>query len=213
MRSWWQVVKDTFSFPVRAVTLFEKDKFGFSSLQTERYDYVSGEVKGKCLDIGCGRNNRFITEFRKNIGVGIDVYKYEGLSKENIVFDMTKLPFDKNVFDTVTLIANINHIPKKIRKKELKEIFRVLNHKGKIIVTMGNPVVEVVVHKLVWFYDKFLKTNFDVDTERGMDVDEEYYLSDEEIKSLLFGSGFVNIKKKYFLSQWFLNHMFIAEKQ
>lgn len=95
---------------------------------------------GKCLDIGCGRYNRFISEFRKNIEVGIDVYKYEDFSKKDIVPDMTKLPFNKKVFGTLTLIANINHIPKKIRNMELNEIFRVLNHKGKIIVTMGNSL-------------------------------------------------------------------------
>ena len=74
MRSINQAIKDFFTFPIRAFTLFEKDKFGLSSLQTERYDYVSKEVTGKCLDIGCGRYNRFIKQFVKNNGIGIDVY-------------------------------------------------------------------------------------------------------------------------------------------
>jgi len=63
MRSKLQTIKDFITFPFRAVILFEKDSFGLSSLQTERYSYVLKEVKGKCLDIGCGRNNRFIKEF------------------------------------------------------------------------------------------------------------------------------------------------------
>jgi len=212
MRNRFQKCKDFFTFPFRAFTLFENDKFGLSSLQTERYDYVAHEVVGKCLDIGCGRNNRFVNDFLKGNGVGIDVFQYEGLKKENIVKDMTNLPFKDNEFNTVTLIANINHIPRSIRIKELKEIFRVIKNGGILIVTMGNPVVEVVVHKVVWLYDKYLKTNVDVDTERGMEEDEEYYLTDECIKSLLKKVGFKKIKKKYFITQWGLNHLFVGCK-
>jgi len=212
MRSINQKILDFCTFPIRAFTLFEKDKFGLSSLQTERYDYVATEVKGKCLDIGCGRNNRFIKEFVNNNGVGIDVFEYEGLSKKNIVKDMTKLPFKDESFDTVTLIANINHIPKSIRKRELKEIHRITKKGGRLIVTMGNPVVEIIVHKVVWFYDRFFKTNVDVDSERGMKHDEEYYLTDGAIKLFLSGAGFKKIIKKYFITQWGLNHLFVGSK-
>lgn len=213
MRSNSQKVLDFFTFPIRAFTLFEKDRFGLSSLQTERYDYVADEVRGKCLDIGCGRNNRFIKEFLNNKGIGIDVFEYEGLKKKNIVVDMTKLPYKDQSFNTVTLIAaNINHIPKSVRDKELKEIYRVLKEEGVLIVTMGNPLIEVIVHKVVWFYDKFFNTKVDVDTERGMERDEEYYLTDNCIKFLLLRAGFKNIKKKYFITQWGLNHLFVVEK-
>ncbi|MEL7666002.1 MAG: methyltransferase domain-containing protein [Candidatus Shapirobacteria bacterium] len=212
MRSIDQEIKDFFTFPIRAFTLYERDKFGLSSLQTERYDYVAKEVYGRCLDVGCGRNNRFIKEFVNNNGVGIDVFEYEGLNKKNIVKDMTNLPFKDESFDTVTLIANINHIPKSIRKKELMDIYRVTKNGGQIIVTMGNPLVEILVHKVVWFYDKFFKTNVDVDSERGMKEGEEYFLTDKYIKSLLTKIGFKNIKRKYFITQWGLNHLFIGDK-
>jgi len=212
MRSINQAIKDFFTFPIRAFTLFEKDKFGLSSLQTERYDYVAEEVIGKCLDIGCGRYNRFIKQFVKNNGIGIDVYKYDGLTNKNIVQDMTHLPFADRSFDTVTLIANINHIPKSIRAKELKEIHRILKKNGKLIITMGNPLIEILVHKVVWFYDKFFKTNVDVDTERGMEFDEEYYLTDKQIISLLADANFKFIKRKKFITQWGLNHLIISNK-
>ncbi len=211
MRSSWQKFKDMIFFPFRAVTLFEVDKYGLSSLQTERYDYVSKEVTGRCLDVGCGRNNRFINEFVDH-GVGIDVFMYDGLTKKDIFLDMTKLPYKNEEFDTITLIANINHIPKRIRVKELSELCRILKKGGKLIVTMGNPVAEVAVHKLVWFYDKLLKTKFDVDGERGMDHDEKYYLVDDEIRGLLVKTGYGKVVKKYFWTQWGLNHLFVAEK-
>ncbi len=212
MRRSSQKIIDFISFPFRAFTLFEKDRFGLSSLQTERYDYVAKEVKGYCLDIGCGRNNRFINDFVKGNGVGIDVFKFEGLKDENIVKDMTKLPFQNGCFNTVTLIANINHISYSIRDKELKEIYRVVAKNGRIIVTMGNPIVEILVHKIVWAYNKFFKIKVDIDSERGMEFGEKYYLTDDEIIVLLTKAGFKNIKKKYFGTQWGLNHMFISTK-
>lgn len=204
---------DFITFPIRALTLFENDKLGLSSLQSERYYYVAKEVVGNnCLDIGCGRYNRFVKEFIEGNGIGVDVYKYEGLSSKNLVKDMSNLKFANDTFGTVTLIACINHIPEDDRILELKEFYRVLSVGGKIIVTMGNPIAEVLVHKLVWLYDKLLKTNFDADNIRGMKVGEKYYLTDSEIKKLLKDVGFKNVKKKYFVTQWGLNHMFIAEK-
>lgn len=213
MRKNSQKLIDFISFPFRAITLFEKNRFGLSSLQTERYDYVAKEVNGNCLDVGCGRNNRFIKEFVNNNGIGIDVFKYEGLKNKNIMKDMTILPFKSETFKTVTLIANINHIPRSIRDKELKEIYRVITKNGKVIVTMGNPIIEILVHKLVWIYDKFFKTNVDVDSERGMKKDEEYFLRDNQIIKLLLKSKFKNIRKKYFTTQWGLNHLFIGYKK
>ena len=208
-----QKIKDFISFPFRALFLFEKDRWGLSSLATERYKYVSDEVKGFCLDVGCGRYNRFIKEFLKNNGKGIDVFPYEGLSSENIVKDITIFPFPNEMFDSVTFIANINHIPENKRDIELKEAYRCLKTNGNIIVTMGNPVAEILVHKLVFLYDRFLGTNYDMDTERGMEEGEDYYLTDREITERLLKAGFKETKKKYFITQWCLNHLFVAWKK
>ena len=71
---------------------------------------------------------------------------------------MTHLPYKDGSFETVTFIANINHIPRPLRSKELAEAYRVLKPNGKIIVTMGNPVAEWLVHKIVYLYDRFLGT-------------------------------------------------------
>lgn len=212
MRTKIQKIKDFIFFPLRALVLFEKDRFGLSSPQTERYEYVAPEVEGKCLDVGCGRNNRFVKKFLNGAGIGIDVYKYEGLEDRDIVCDMTKLPYDKESFRTVTLIANINHIPRSIREKELKELYRVIENGGRIVVTMGNPLMEIVVHKVLWSYDKYFKSHVDVDSERGMKDDEEYYLTDIAIRNLLTKAGFKDIRKKYFLTQWCFNHLFVAKK-
>ena len=41
-------------------------------------------------------------------------------------------------------------------------------------LTMGHPLVEIIVHKVVWFYDKVFRTDVDMDSERGMREEEAY---------------------------------------
>ncbi len=207
-----QKLKDFIFFPLRAITLHDNDRWGLTSLASERFEYVAQEVIGDCLDVGCGKNNRFIVEYCEGHGQGIDVYPYEGLSEENIVRDMSRFPFKNAFFDSVTFIANLNHVPRSIRDIELQEAFRCLRPGGNIIVTMGNPLAEILVHKVVYWHDRFLGTNYDMDAERGMGEEEEYYLMDSEIVKRLSLAGFNNITKKYFLTQWCLNHLFVAWK-
>ena len=204
---------DCVTFPVRALTLFYNDWMGLSSLASERYEYVASEVTGHTLDIGCGRNNRFIKEYLGGNGVGIDVFPYEGLSAENMVPDMTALPFAEQSFESVTFIANLNHVPQSVRDAELKEAFRVLRPGGNIAVTMGHPVAEILVHKVVYLYDRLFSTNFDMDSERGMDAEEAYFLTDGEIIARLGKAGFMSIRKRYFWTQWGLNHVFVGWKK
>jgi SAM-dependent methyltransferase len=212
LRTPWQKFKDTLSFPLRALVLFYSDQWGLSAQSTERFDYVAREVEGFCLDVGCGRNNRFIKEFLGGNGRGLDVYPYEGLLEENLVADLTHFPFDDQSFLAVTFIANINHVPRSQRDIELAEAHRCLKVGGKIVITMGNPVAEILVHKLMHLYDSCLGTRVDVDTERGMGEEEEFYLTDKEIRDRLLRAGFTNIQKKYFVTQWFLNHLFVGRK-
>ena len=203
---------DFLTFPVRAFTLFEHDFGPFSSLATERFDYVAREVEGRCLDVGCGRNNRFIVQHLGGRGVGVDVHPYEGLGPEHLVADPSRLPFDNATFDAVTFIANLNHVPRSMRDAELAEAFRCLKPRGVIVVTMGNPVAELLVHKVVALYDRLLGTRFDVDGERGMGDEEEFYLLDSEIVARLNRAGFRGVQKKRFWTQWALNHLLVARK-
>ncbi|MDD5072721.1 MAG: methyltransferase domain-containing protein [Candidatus Omnitrophica bacterium] len=212
MPSFREIV-DFMTFPLRAVTLFEEDKWGLSSLASERFSYARKEVLGYCLDVGCGRHNKFIAEYLKGNGKGIDVYRYEGLSEENVIKDTSHFPFDDRSFDSATFIANLNHIPRPLRDVELREAYRCLKDRGNIIVTMGDPLAEILVHKVVMLYDKIFGTHHDVDSERGMSGDEEYYLTAAEITGRLKAAGFVNIKKKYFWTQWYLNALYVAWKK
>jgi SAM-dependent methyltransferase len=212
MRSTGQKVIDFITFPLRAVSVFHEDKFGLSSLASERFDYVAEEVTGYCLDVGCGYHNKFVTAWLNGNGRGIDVFRYEGLADEHIVEDMTQFPFSDESFDTVTFIANLNHVPESDRDAELGEAYRCLKAGGKIVVTMGNPVAELAVHRVVAWHDRIFGTNVDMDSERGMGKEEAFYLLDSEIVDRLTRAGFGHLRKRYFLTQWGLNHLWIGVK-
>jgi SAM-dependent methyltransferase len=211
-RSRLRKLVDFLTFPLRALTVFHSDKWGLSSLTSERFDYAAREVIGRCLDVGCGYHNRFVTRWLGGNGKGIDVFRYEGLSDENIVEDMRQFPFPNASFETVTFIANLNHVPRSDRDVELAEAYRCLRPGGNIIVTMGNPVAEVAVHRVVALYDLLLRTKVDMDGERGMGQEEEYYLKDTEIIQRLGRAGFSRMKKKYLVTQWGLNHLWVGWK-
>lgn len=214
-RSNIQKAKDFLTFPLRAVMPFKgANRWGLSSRESERFDYVALEVSGYCLDVGCGKNNRFVNEYLDGHGKGIDVYPYEGLTEENLVEDIAYFPFDDASFDSVTFIASINHIPESIRDIELAEARRCLKPGGNVIVTMGHPLAEILVHRVVRVHARiFGKGYIDADSERGMHEEEAYYLKDAEIIERMSRAGLRNITKKYFLTQWGLNHLFVGWKE
>ena len=212
-RSSTQKLKDFITFPLRAFTLFGGDRWGLSALSSERFDYVAQEVRGCCLDVGCGKYNRFITKYLKGNGNGLDVFHAPGLSEENILKNETHFPFPDSIFESVTFIASINHVQSSKRDAELSEAFRCLKPGGNVIVTMGHPVAEYLVHKVLRIYDRYLATCYDYDSERGMHSEEAYYLKDLEIINRLELAGFKNISKKYFWTQWRLNHLFVGWKR
>ncbi len=205
-------VLDFLFFPIRAVLLFENDRWGLSSLRSERFELAARGVRGYTLDVGCGKDNAFVDGYLGGNGKGIDIYPYQGLSESNLVESLASFPAGPGEFATVTFIACLNHCPRAQRDAELAEAFRVLEPGGNVIVTMGQPVAEVLVHKLVEFYDRFLGTHVDVDSERGMESGEAYYLTDKEIRERLERAGFVHVKKDRLWTQWFLNSSFTATK-
>ncbi len=205
-RSKFQKFIDTLFFPVRALFIPEESYLGLTSLRDERMEEVAKEVSGYTLDIGCGRNNLFIKNFVQN-GIGIDIYEYEGV--DNIVKDMTKLPFEDETFDSVTLIAIGGHIPKKDRVAEFKEIARVLKYGGKLILTEGEPITQTIGHLYREFSYK-LMGKVDMDNERGMEHDEEYCMPYDELMGYLNTPPLKFIKRRKFM--WGLNNIYIAKK-
>jgi ubiquinone/menaquinone biosynthesis C-methylase UbiE len=207
-RNFFRIILDDLFFPVRALFLPENGNFFLTSLRDERFEQVAKYCKGRVLDVGCGRGNLFINNYIGiENGVGIDVFEYDGV--ENIIKDLTKLPFGDNSFDSITLIAVGGHIPKNVRSQEFSELARVLKPGGNLIMTEGEPITQFLTHKWRHFSYSLLGKK-DMDTERGMEDDEEYCMPLPEIVRYLNTSPLKFIKKSKFM--WGLNNIYVASK-
>ncbi len=153
-------------------------------------------VRGKLLDIGCGKN-RLVRQYGN--GTGVDVYNWGDV--DIIVKDSSRLPFDDRAFDTISFVACLNHIPN--RRDVLSEAHRVLKSNGCILITMIPPRLSAALHKIIAPWD-------DDQHERGMKPGEVYGLTTGEIAELLQQTGFTLAKHERFLFK--LNHLYIGEK-
>jgi len=196
-KSCWQVFKDLVFAPLRLLVLPDDwaTRLGLTSLEEERICAALPYIRGRLLDIGAGRN-RLVKRYGN--GIGVDVHDWGGGAL--IVEDSSKLPFPDKSFDTVTFLACLNHIP--YREAVLREAHRLLEDDGRLIVTMLNPVLGWIGHKLFWWYSE--------DKERGMVPGETYGLWPSAVKRLLAKTGFHVICRKRFV--YGLNNLFIVEK-
>jgi len=111
------------------------------------FNFTKPYIKNKnVLDVGCwsGQYEMLAKDYVKNI-VGIDPGKEaikfanKNLSKyKNITFRVgraEKLEFSNNSFDTVVMLAVLEHLPINSEKKALEEIYRVLKPNGYLILS------------------------------------------------------------------------------
>lgn len=203
-----QVIADDIFFPFRALFIPEENRFGLTSLREERMELVAKYSTGRVLDIGCGKDNLFIKNWTIDPGsVGIDVYSYDGV--EQVHQDMTRLPYPESSFDTVTLIAVGGHIPQNVRVAEFAEIARVLKPGGVLLMTEGEAITQTVGH--LWRHFSYaLIGKKDMDSERGMEEDEQYCMPYEEIQGYLNTSPLKFERQIKFM--WGLNNLYIAKK-
>jgi SAM-dependent methyltransferase len=117
---------------------------GLTTLEDERLSEVFPLVRGRLLDIGAGQNTLVK---RYGNGIGVDVFDWE--SGALVLEDCSRLPFPDSSFDTVTFVACLNHIPN--RSEVLIEAARVLRHGGRLIITMIDPILGEVGHKIWWY--------------------------------------------------------------
>lgn len=204
-RSFPGKVADWIFLPVRGLFLGGKGALGLSSIRDERMRAVAKYCRGRVLDIGCGPGNFFINDYvGSENGIGIDVFAYEGV--ENIVDDMANLPFEDASFDTLTLVAVGGHIPKDKRVTEFIEFARVLKPGGRLVMTEGELITQTLRHK--WL--EFISGGHDMDSERGMEEEEEYAMPRREIISYLNTPPLRLVHHERFM--WRLNNVYVAEK-
>ena len=199
MRELWNFI----GFPLRAFLLTEKwqAKLGLTTLVDERVRAVTGRLEGRVLDIGCG-SNHLMRGWRAagHDGIGVDVFNFDGVDR---VVDTAALPFKDGEFDTVVMMANLNHIPAQVRPKVLAEAHRVLRPGGKLVATMIDPVVGWFCHKLTWWdYDQ---------EERGMAEGEVYGLTRKATTDAAAAAGFAPESVTGFV--YGLNKLFVFIKK
>lgn len=194
----WQRLKDRLAFPLLAVMSSERARsLGLTPLDDERVLACLQRAQGRLLDIGCGPNELVR---RYGNGVGVDVYPWPGI---DVLCDTTRLPFRDAAFDTVALVASLNHIPRERRALVLAEAHRVLRPDGQLLVTMIDPVVGKITH--------WLRRGVDPDQrQRGIHRDENLGLWSSEVRRLLEMAGFaLDWRRRFVLG---LNNLYRAEK-
>ena len=193
-----QQIKDFVMAPLR-LTLLPNEwciKLGLTSLEEERIYMVLPYIRGKLLDIGAWRNT-LVKKYGN--GVGIDVYDWGGGAV--VVENSSELPFSDEEFDTVTFLASLNHIP--YREVVLREAHRLLKEDGLLLITMINPILGYIGHRIFWWYSE--------EKERGMEPGEVYGLMSSEIRKLCREAGFIPTGHRRFV--YGLNNLYIAKKR
>jgi len=176
---------DLLGIPFRFV-LFDQawlSKFGWTTLEEERLNAVLPHVRGRLLDIGAGLNNLVK---KHGQGVGVDIFDWGGGAL--VVEDSACLPFPDAEFDTVSLVACLNHIPNRLGV--LKEAERLLKPGGRLIVTMINPLLGGLGHKIWWYSEDKIRG--------GMKEGEVGGMWDSEIIRLARQYGFKLARKEKF---------------
>ncbi len=197
-----QSIWDFLGLPFRAILNEEmQKKLYFTTFKEERLKVVLPLLDGKTLDVGCGKNE-LINAYRKlgREGIGVDVFPFKGVDH---VVDTTALSFEDGEFDTITMIACLNHISSGKRGEVLSEAYRVLKDGGRLFLTMIGGFSGWLCHKLCWW-------DFD-QNERGMDkLEENYGLSRRYTFEILNKNGFQIIHRRRFC--YGLNNLFVFKK-
>ena len=163
------------------------------------------EKNNKVLDIGCFDGNLFKSLKKKSIGYSIGL---DPLLKEDIQTNDYKLIpgyfpdalKNNEHFDTITLLAVLEHIPRATQAILSDSFYAKLNKSGKVIITVPSPFVD----HILWVLTKLRLVD-------GMSVDEHYGFKTEEVYDLFDKEQFNLITHKKF--QLGLNNLFVFEKR
>lgn len=150
------------------------------------------------MDIGCGRN-RLLLEYRAlgGRGYGCDVYRWGPL---DVQADGSSLPFRDAVFDTVSLVACLNHIPD--RERCMEEVARVLRPGGRVVLTMISPLVGRLAHALSW-WDPYTHS-------REFEEGEKHGLREAELRRVAEHPGLRYVGRERFVAR--MNTLYVFDR-
>ena len=191
-----QRLVDHLLFPINMWLSEEtSSRLGLTPIDHERVRAALRHCHGRLLDIGCG-NNLLVRTYGN--GIGVDVHPYADADAR---CDSAQLPFRSAAFDSVALLACLNHIVR--RSETLDECNRVLREGGRLLITMIHPWVGLIIHPI--------RKRHDPDQlVRGMSQEEDWGISTPHIRDLLKHSGFRLVGHERFM--WCINNLYIAVK-
>ncbi|HBK83477.1 MAG TPA: hypothetical protein DDZ41_07750 [Flavobacterium sp.] len=174
-------------------------------LQNERIKQAKKYIAGTTvLDIGCHFGELFknVLKTKKISGDGIDDVLKTVISTKNYTLYPGLFPEDfkpTKTYDTITLLAVLEHIPIEKTKQNVSLFYQLLNVKGRVIITIPSKKVDIILSILL-----FLKL---ID---GMDVHNHQDFDRELIKEIFISNGFKLLVEKKF--QLGLNNLYVFEK-
>jgi SAM-dependent methyltransferase len=195
-KSLLQTIWDFVGIPFRFVLFDQKwlPRFGWTTLEDERLNIVLPYVHDELLDIGSGEN-QLVRRYGRGIGVDIFDWGHGTVVVENT----SNLPYHDASFDTITLVACLNHIP--YREAVLKEARRLIKPDGTLIITMINPILGGIGHKIWWHGE---------DRQRGgMKEGEMEGMWTEDIVNVCNDAQFQLVQHRRFV--YGLNNLYIFE--
>jgi 2-polyprenyl-3-methyl-5-hydroxy-6-metoxy-1,4-benzoquinol methylase len=161
----------------------------------------------KVLDIGCFDATLFEKLSTKRIkeSIGIDPLLKAPITSEYYTLLPGKFPKDlkgryNSKFNCITMLAVLEHIPKKEQLQLSKDCYDYLDPSGRIIITVPSPFVD----HILWILTK-------LHLIEGMSVEEHYGFKVDEVPELFNAKQFKLIKHKKF--QLGLNNLFVFEKR
>ena len=126
--------------------VYEKISEHFSQTRYKPWPLVSEflnslEKNSMVLDVGCG-NGKYLSENKNLVMWGTDrsgnllsIAKEKNINAQCFIADSLKLPIKSESFDAAISIAVIHHFSNELlRIQALKEIFRVIKKKGKVLI-------------------------------------------------------------------------------
>lgn len=165
---------------------------------------------GRILDIGCGSFPYFLahTAFAEKFAIDqipLPEQTASELKIESFTLDLEiepRLPFENNYFESVTLLAVVEHLDPTLMAKLFKEIYRVLKPEGMVILT--TPAA---------WSDGLLKFMAQIGLVSAEEIHEHAYAYTLPLLGWYFGqAGFEMTKTKFGYFEFMLNMWATAKK-
>jgi SAM-dependent methyltransferase len=165
---------------------------------------------GRILDIGCGTYPYFLahTSFAEKFAIDqlpLSPHTASELKIESFTLDLEvkpKLPFADHFFESVTLLAVVEHLDPSLMAILFKEVYRVLKPGGKVILT--TPAA---------WSDGLLKFMARINLVSAEEIHEHAYAYTLPLIGWYFGqAGFEMTKIKFGYFEFMLNMWATAQK-